>query len=593
MNSTLRSPKIGVVAGATASFAAMMTFALRGAPITEGWWHVYAIWLAEGRVPYQDFELLVPPGYPLFIRLLIGVGFESFFSLRIIGAAVCAAISAVLHLTFRHFISSGLAWLISLCSLFVLAQGSAFISYDYDQIAALLLVGTVYMAQISVLSTGQDVSGKAICTSFIAALLAGSCFLIKTSIGFSAVMTLVAMALSIWRVGGQNLGRRMFLPLSAGFALPLVAVGCWLFSRGALSEGLHSTLGGAVAKGGFGKMLTRSFLMFRVGTIQEAVFLVAPVLMLSILLSSLNALRSHHDNRRLGATTTGLFSLFKLISTIGVSLVFCVLFWRSFFDAIVSYSIVPSVFAPLLLLGVKSLRTPALAPLAVAAASSSVATMWSAGLSPMGRFLPAGLMLLMLFTLLHGAFSARLMLIVISSILSIGTITHKREIPYSWWFVESDLTGLTLPVRSGLSEGLVDSVENVALLSAIASRVPTKDGCEGESVHFPHIPQVLLNLGETPGGRLGQYWFDFSSSREVELERSRLASVKVRSISILELPSEVSNQHKRLFGASQTEQLDALREDLVARGTGEMVAVLDEVLASGARLKIFVDPNCL
>lgn len=593
MNSSICRPNIGVVAGAITSFAAMMTFALRGAPITEGWWHVYAIWIAEGRTPYQDFELLVPPGYPLFLRLLMGVGFDSFFSLRIIGAAGCAAISAVLHLTFKHFIPSGLAWLISLCSLLVLAQGSAFITYDYDQVAALLLVGTVYMAQVSVLSIGQHASGKAIYAPFIAAILAGSCFLIKTSIGFAAAMTLVALGFSAWRAGVQNFVRRMFLPLGAGFALPLVAVGCWLFSRGALTVGLHSTLGGAVAKGGIGKMLTRSLLMFRVGTIQEAVLLVAPFLMLSILLSSLSAFRSNNDLRRRGATTTGLFTLFSLISTVGVSVVSCALFWRSFFDAIVSYSIVPSVFAPLLLLGVRSLRTLAIAPLAVAAASSSVATMWSAGLSPMGRFLPVGLMLLILFRLLHGTLSARLMLIVISSILSIGTIAHKREIPYSWWFVESDLAGLTLPVQSGLAEGLVDSVENVALLSSISSRVPTKDRCVGESVHFPHIPQVLLNLGETPGGRLGQYWFDFSSSREVELERSRLASVKVRSISILELPSEVSNQHRRLFGASQTEQLDALREDLVARGTGEMAAVLDEELASGARLKIFVDPNCL
>ena len=31
------------------------------APLTEGWWHVYARWIDQGRIPYKDFELLVPP----------------------------------------------------------------------------------------------------------------------------------------------------------------------------------------------------------------------------------------------------------------------------------------------------------------------------------------------------------------------------------------------------------------------------------------------------------------------------------------------------------------------------------------------------
>ena len=39
-------------------------------PLTEGWWHVYARWISEGRIPYRDFELLTPPLNPLLINFL-------------------------------------------------------------------------------------------------------------------------------------------------------------------------------------------------------------------------------------------------------------------------------------------------------------------------------------------------------------------------------------------------------------------------------------------------------------------------------------------------------------------------------------------
>ena len=55
---------------------------------TEGWWHVYVIWMRAGRKPYNDFELLVPPAYPYILRLISNFVGMDFLSLRVVGLLV-------------------------------------------------------------------------------------------------------------------------------------------------------------------------------------------------------------------------------------------------------------------------------------------------------------------------------------------------------------------------------------------------------------------------------------------------------------------------------------------------------------------------
>ena len=73
------------------------------APFTEGWWHVYVLWLRQGRIPYKDFELLVPPGYPYILDLVSRVVGFDFLSLRAFGLALMGLIGVLIYELIRPF----------------------------------------------------------------------------------------------------------------------------------------------------------------------------------------------------------------------------------------------------------------------------------------------------------------------------------------------------------------------------------------------------------------------------------------------------------------------------------------------------------
>ena len=73
------------------------------APLTEGWWHVYVNWINQGKIPYRDFELLVPPGYPYLLRLTTLLVGEGFLALRVVGAIQFAVIGVCVYLLIRRF----------------------------------------------------------------------------------------------------------------------------------------------------------------------------------------------------------------------------------------------------------------------------------------------------------------------------------------------------------------------------------------------------------------------------------------------------------------------------------------------------------
>ena len=70
---------------------------------TDSWWHVYLIWMNQGRVPYRDFELLIPPGYLYLLKLITVFSGMGLYELRIVGLLLMGGIGLLVFELIRSF----------------------------------------------------------------------------------------------------------------------------------------------------------------------------------------------------------------------------------------------------------------------------------------------------------------------------------------------------------------------------------------------------------------------------------------------------------------------------------------------------------
>ena len=185
------------------------------APLTEGWWHVYARWIDQGRVPYKDFELLVTPGFPYitwFFKHLVG---EEFLHLRIVGLVFQAGIALLLFLVLSKHVSKLTSAGLATLGTTLLYSGTAAIPFDYNYFA-------VFFAILSVFFLQKDYEKRNIYL-YLAGISVAGVFLIKQSTGLCLFLLITLIPffdrsfLSIAKV-------RLWLKFFVGFLAPLMLV---------------------------------------------------------------------------------------------------------------------------------------------------------------------------------------------------------------------------------------------------------------------------------------------------------------------------------------------------------------------------------
>lgn len=119
------------------------------------------------------------------------------------------------------------------------------------------------------------------------------------------------------------------------------------------------------------------------------------------------------------------------------------------------------------------------------------------------------------------------------------------------------------------------------------TQLVSASACPGEIVAYPHIPVFLLDVGALPGGRLGQYWYDFSSSSEIAEEVKRLSRTNISAIVMMQLPEYVLEMHEQLFNSSKPLPHHKL-QDLLSMRAEEFQLVVSEEISSEASLSLWV-----
>ena len=570
-------------------------FAHLGAPITEGWWHVYVYWMNAGKVPYRDFELLVGPIYPTVLRVFETVGVSSFTELRTAGIVVCVIIGLLLFEPIRKIYGNISAISISVSSVLILSQGPAFITYDYDQFAALFLVATI--AMLSALTSGEatPIHLREQTLLFGSGAFASLCLLTKTSIGFASIATVVAVC-----AGSRRLRKPLaLLPAALGLIAPALFVFFWTYRNSAFGPMIQDLTGGSSAKGGLTRLLTRSLVLLEPASLQGFVVAVAPFVVLVVVLNFATGIASREIQTRAVVSRASEASMIEPLRRVNLKWFLGIV--SGVILALRYHSEILSLLGPLLGLpagygGVfayaasKPIRTW-LFPLACASLLVAITTIWSAGLSPFGVFLGFSCLTLVFFENIRSTSVRFLCASLIVTSFAVGTVENKTSMPYAWWGLNSHLAGTSdRVVPNGLSAGLRDSTEMVGLRASLQYHLMQIAECGGEIVQFPHAPAILLDAGHLPEGRLAQYWYDFSSTGEVQQEASRLSLKQISGLVVIEPPDDADAAHERLFGPKEGHTL--LKEVLMSKASQEMRPVLTYEFDNSLSVQVFADKAC-
>lgn len=533
------------------------------APLTEGWWHVYGHWIRDERVPYRDFELLVPPLYPYLIAVAQHFFGDNFFSLRIIGILLQAVIASLLWAVLRPIVS-GLTLVASVTvGSVVLQSGTAFISYDYVYVALAFLLAT--FALHTLLAVGRHLSPLAWRVILVVSgVAAGLALTVKQTQGvaallFGAISASWVASLRPAVEADESRGRKALSGcglFGLGVAVILCATSIYLIVVGAGVDAFSQlAYSASETKGTLGHLVlawTESF--FRPEAL-SVLRLVVPIVSLAIFIRLIHQRFTSSTRDSMSTNKTYRAVTVNRIATITLSLsLFAVLLLNA--DLVVS-TLQQIIFLPTIVVAVgvlvavlgKRLPVPW-----ITSSLASLAAVWacgmSAGLTEIGVFVGAA-QLVSIWTVVAGS-TATATIVAVALSLSVFSVSvqAKRERPYAWW-------GLTVPssqeaqslIDSGPAKGLLTDPATRQMLMEVDASLKSVKECPGEVIAFPAIPMLTFSSGEFPRGRLATYWFDFASPEGIDMELRRWRETRPKAILFLSTPESVYSGHERLFAS--------------------------------------------
>jgi hypothetical protein len=534
------------------------------APLTEGWWHVYARWIDQGRVPYKDFELLVTPGFPYitwFFKHLVG---EEFLHLRIVGLFVQAGIAILLFLVFSKHVSrltsAGLATL----GTTLLYSGTASIPFDYNYFAVFFAILSIYFLQKDYIKRNSYL--------FFAGVSVAGAFLIKQSTGL-CLFFFVALIPFFDRSFLRFAKFRLWLKFFVGFLIPLMLVSVALIISGAFTQMAEQVfINSSSVKGGLASVLTQwidgIYEPFSFGYAIRRIFVI--VILVFIFTRIVEQIKIRFKFERLVIICTLVIGLFIAGEILRSRFSPSENIFRKFLENIHT-QVAPYIYLePLLLIliilfwALKN-RKPEWLPILMLALAMTYSTGMSAGLTEYGIFMN----LLVVGAWLDQYLNLKILnysVLIFSLILSSSLVLKKFETPYSWWgYTTPSIYESTVSSTFGLTKGLKFSENDYINFQEIFERL-NELPCRGEVIGYPHMPIFALESNRFPEGKVAVYWYDFISEQSKFNELSRLKKAQISTFLIMDMPN-VLEAHYKLFGRNKENLRNNLDEYIRLRSS--------------------------
>lgn len=245
--------------GALLSAGICLGFALlwwnRFFAVTNEWHFFYADQIVQGKIPYRDFYLFVPPLLHLEMAATIKLFGERLIASQILALLEICILSVALFSWMARVFRPAEAFFSSVTGIVIL------LCYRSEALNAVHTAAITHMTVagwVTALAIGKK--RLRLRFAFFGGVLAGMALLIKQTEGMAAVLSLpVLLALISYRLEGIGRMLRVLGVFVIGCFLPLAAVGLWLQRNYALRNAFVDIfLQGPASKGSLSQMLTRS-----------------------------------------------------------------------------------------------------------------------------------------------------------------------------------------------------------------------------------------------------------------------------------------------------------------------------------------------
>jgi len=589
-------------------------------PITEGWFSTYGWLIRNGQVPYRDFDLLLPPLYPLQIAFVQSLFGESFFALRCIGVFVTCCIGIALYDCLLCLFNRWVSAFSAASAIIYYQSGNAFIGYDFTQFVTLYsLIGGAFLVAWADGMLGRAPERKLHRLASTAGLFFALAVLVKQSNGgLTALCAGLAMTVIALRIAPVH---RAFLHIgwfAAGGSLPVFAILFWLATQGALGAFFEQVVFAAsAAKGGphvmfFGWIhgffaggqypLFAGLLLQRLVGIGAAVAVPILVIRIAIALikkkssspmAVLTAVLSPRQIRGLGAERAGpplcglaIVSLSYLILHIyQTGCTFCI---ERRDNILVIYNSIIFLSAHIYVIGFFiCLATLLLRPrptsilllvLCAIGIGLTVGNGTSAGLSEISAFVGLAIAQAALLQLSLPYVLPAIVPIALSLAFSGFLIEKKFENPYYWWsVVSSDVRRSACAKSQGLLHWICVEPSKYEKIKRLAEDIRTNTQ-SGDAIYvFPHLPIFYLLTNRPPFAGAVVSWFDFMSDAEADRLNAKLAIDPPQLMIIVRLPEEIYAAHERLFRSGQPSAQRRLLQTIDALASTGIIHRIDMV----------------
>lgn len=217
----------------------------------EGWYQFFGSQILQGRIPYRDFHLFVPPGQALMMAALTQIFGPRLIVAEVFGFIGIVVVSLVLYIWLTRLFPS--FWV----TVAVVATTAVYGRYNSESLSG-LHVNVNLCAALAMLCASLALSGRPV-TILLAGIVAGITFVTKQTAGVAVSASIgAALPVLLARRSGTGVGVRSAAWFSAGWIIPVAPVIIWLAAHGAFWAFVNAIfLRGPSSKGSTVGLLTR------------------------------------------------------------------------------------------------------------------------------------------------------------------------------------------------------------------------------------------------------------------------------------------------------------------------------------------------
>lgn len=227
----------------------------RTAPITEGWFSTYADMILDGKVPYRDFELVLPPLYTYMVAAVNFVFGNYLIVWRIIGMLLFIGTGLLAYRIFRLLFPAWVSAVSAITAMIASFADGVFVSYDYINFFSFFAFLVFYesLRLLTDLYRGIDTDWKRF---FYVGLLCGITFLFRQSSGLIIFVFLTGCFIFISALVKKiPVSKKDIVAFVIGTAAPVILILLCLAFAGAAGDCLEMLFSSGV-KGNVSDMAT-------------------------------------------------------------------------------------------------------------------------------------------------------------------------------------------------------------------------------------------------------------------------------------------------------------------------------------------------